>query len=375
MQVKLLRQRLIWFATLTICFVIPCALFAYRAIFPGDELVVLTGTALLLPWLYGVAWIVAVVAVRRAIHASRRLLFASALRGKWLLQLVGGLFVLSLLLFFLIEWVPDRAVAPVVLLAVFSVLLGLVLLLFGLITGRFRSSSWHHQPSRVHKVIVETTAALEERRPQEGLSIADAALERDPNRGWLLNQRAVCLIGLGRVDEAIEDLETVRKIQRMPLATYNLAVAHFLHGNLDRADGLVEEACEAVPQDPTPVCQRGLIAFEAGRLDLAAECFERACELKGDNAEALAGRALVAVERGEGSTDDAREWIERAIEIEPLDPLVLLSSARWHQVSGDLKTGRQRCAAAIARLGELARAGSASYYEKLAERWGIASGS
>ena len=107
-------------------------------------------------------------------------------------------------------------------------------------------------------------------RPKEGLERIDQAIKRVGWQPHLIDTKGVILLRLGRVDEAIKELETAVSALPTPTVYFHLAKAYHRAGNtpqyekyrdLARRSGLRREQLQKAERDEA----EALIGFSAGR--------------------------------------------------------------------------------------------------------------
>src|SRR5690606_13354457 len=104
-------------------------------------------------------------------------------------------------------------------------------------------------------------------------------------------------------------------------------------------------------------------------LDGAQEICDRLEPHRPDNGRLQALRAIVAIDRGV-SPDDWERAIDRALELEPNDPFVLLAAARARSARGDAEGARTLLDRSREHLEARRDAGTRAFHDRLASRWG-----
>ncbi|HEV8374686.1 MAG TPA: tetratricopeptide repeat protein [Candidatus Polarisedimenticolia bacterium] len=133
--------------------------------------------------------------------------------------------------------------------------------------------------------------------------------------------------------------EAVRLDPESQEAMSNLAKAYQRSGRkdssreaLDRYRAIYER--KSFRQKVGPLRSRAMEAYDAGRLEEALAGFREVMRLTPRDAQALAqtGSVLLALQR----LDEARETLERALQIQPADDFALTELARVHALRGEL---------------------------------------
>src|SRR6266404_602656 len=170
----------------------------------------------------------------------------------------------------------------------------------------------------------------------KALALDDGLAEAHASRGLALS--------LGqRHEEAIAEFEEAIALDPNSFeGHYFYARACFGQGKLERAAALFERAAENKPDDYQSLILSIQIYHSLGRdpdaQDAARRGIERAeCELtlhpENSRAAYLGAKALVTL----GETDRAREWVSRALAIDPDDLLTQYNSACVYSVLGDME--------------------------------------
>ena len=143
---------------------------------------------------------------------------------------------------------------------------------------------------------------------QQALTLAPRSVKVEDNL-------ALAYEGLNREDDAIAAYRSALEWQKTSAhpseqPMLNLAIILIRKGNLEEADGLLEQAVKIAPNDPQIRQQLGHIYIQQKRFDKAQVEFERAVSLEPDNASFhfLLGR----VYQHEGMKEKAGAEFERA---------------------------------------------------------------
>ena len=119
--------------------------------------------------------------------------------------------------------------------------------------------------------------------PEESLGRIDGALRRSPGNFDLDYQRAVLLERAGKVDAALNLLESLHRARPLDSAVTN-ALGFTLADHkraLPRAEQLIREALQTHPDDPAMQDSLGWVLFRRGQMDEACREMERASSLPG----------------------------------------------------------------------------------------------
>lgn len=162
---------------------------------------------------------------------------------------------------------------------------------------------------------------------------ADKALELDEDLAEAHACRGVVLTFAKRFDEANAALERAIALDPNSFdAHYFYARACFLQGKLERAAALFERAGEVKPDDYQPWCLIVQVYRSLGRIDkieaaarkgIALAEKELALHPENPRPAALGAGSLIYV----GETERAREWLTRALAIDPDDLLTLYNAS------------------------------------------------
>ena len=217
-------------------------------------------------------------------------------------------------------------------------------------------------PRNVEAIVLQTRLLINERRYEEALSRARAAISADP-------RSTLALYWLGRALAASGDLEQARRTWTELLALdanhtdAQLAMAR-LHLSRNEIDSAIDRATQAVTGDPhsvdarvalvralmtrsedqpradaamnallrdrpdEPLVHSTLAQLQASRRDLAGarRAYEKALALDPGHLEALSG--LVAMDIAEGRPQQARARLDARLASTPEDPGVLVMAAK-----------------------------------------------
>jgi adenylate cyclase len=178
--------------------------------------------------------------------------------------------------------------------------------------------------------------------PESILAMSEKALALDPELAEAHASRAGALAAAKRYSEAESEFEKAIILDR------NSFVAHYLYGRacvfqgkIEQATALFERAAAIKPDDYASACI--LIQFynSLGRKDDAKEAArkgvklaERQLTLHPDDAKAAELGSSALIELSE--FDRAREWMARALALEPDNPQTVYNAACGHAMLGDI---------------------------------------
>lgn len=152
--------------------------------------------------------------------------------------------------------------------------------------------------------------------------------------------RGLAYLVCEQYDQAIEEFETA--IDLCPTLFepwYYYARASFHQGKLQKAADLFGKSAEVRPEDYQSQVLRGHVLHGLGQADLAVKVGKEAVEVienhlkwHPDDARAyyLGAGALLQI----GQRERAGKWIEKALEIDPTDSVVLYNVACFHALNG-----------------------------------------
>ncbi len=173
--------------------------------------------------------------------------------------------------------------------------------------------------------------------PIDGLLATTAkALSLDDTLAEAHASRGLALSAAGRFDEAKASFEKAIVLDPNLFETfYFYARASFAAGEIERAARLFERAGEIRPADYQSVCLLINVYRSLGRIEASKEAARRGIKLAEEELTLhpedprpahLGAGALLEL----GEMDRAREWISRALAIDPEDPLTLYNVACGH---------------------------------------------
>jgi adenylate cyclase len=196
--------------------------------------------------------------------------------------------------------------------------------------GMAECDSWLHLTYRVNLDI------------EKIIELADKALALDPNLAEPHAARGTALIVAGKFEESSREFERALELDPNSLSAHFLyARGSILEGNLERAERLLERAAEISPDDYQPPCMLIQIYRSFGQFEKAREAARKAIplvekELTLHPEDPRPAHFGVAALTETGQHDRAREWISRALAIDPDDAATLYNCACAHTKLGDI---------------------------------------
>jgi TolB-like protein/Flp pilus assembly protein TadD len=187
---------------------------------------------------------------------------------------------------------------------------------------------------------VEMYVHPDEQNRVEATRSSERALELDPDGAESHASRGLAYLVSEQIEQAIDEFETAIKLCcNLFEPYYYYARASFHQGNLQKAADLFARAHEVRPEDYQSSVLRAQTLRSLGQIDLATEVSEQSVAVienhlkwHPDDARALylgAGN-LVQI----GQRERAGRWIEKALEIDPTDSVVLYNVACFYGVDG-----------------------------------------
>ena len=169
----------------------------------------------------------------------------------------------------------------------------------------------------------------------KALALDDRLAEAHASRGLALSL-------MHRPEEAMQEFEQAIALDPNSFeAHYLYARASFAQGDLERAAALFERAAEIKPDDYQSPCLLIQVYRSLGRDQDSKEAArkgvklaERELTLHAEDPRPAHLGAAALIELGEG--DRAREWMSRALAMDPDDPLTLYNIACGYTTLGDL---------------------------------------
>ena len=185
------------------------------------------------------------------------------------------------------------------------------------------------QPSeRIHADIAAADLLSQVDAPEESLGRIAGALRRSPGNAELDYQHAVLLERAGKIDAALELLESLHRA-RPPDAAVTNALGFTLADHkraLPRAEQLIREALRSQPDDPAMLDSLGWVMFRRGQWLSAVPVLARAYRLLHDgDIGAHWGEALWAA----GQKSAARAAWQRALAADPENPRLATTIAHF----------------------------------------------
>lgn len=234
-----------------------------------------------------------------------------------------------------------------------------------------------HFREEFERMLRDIRSTLRNAPPEEALARLDSLSDSSQSHG-LPVLRSSLLARLGRLDEAATYLQEALAQKPSNFVKLQLAVVELRRDEVETANRLINEVIGSPSDDKWALAEKWALSLavearcELGDLTGAAEACERlgtAERVGSSNVHAL--RALVALERGDAAEAWERE-VGRALELDPEDPFVLLIAARARSVEGNSTAAREFLERSRQRLQERQDAGTRTYHERLAARWGLA---
>jgi len=157
--------------------------------------------------------------------------------------------------------------------------------------------------------------ALQEKRYQDALALADAMLVNQQNDPKALTARGIALGGLGRNQESIAAFEKTLKAAPKFVPALQGAIELTYRARDQRAAGFLSRLLQISPENGVAQAMAGVLAFESGNCALAIEHFERGMTETANNAQAypLYGACLLKA----GRPTDAVKVYEKLIAHSP----------------------------------------------------------
>ncbi len=181
---------------------------------------------------------------------------------------------------------------------------------------------------RIHADIAAADLLSQVDAPEESLGRIADALRRSPGNAELDYQHAVLLERAGKIDAALELLESLHRVRPLDAAVTN-ALGFTLADHkraLPRAELLIREALRSQPDDPAMLDSLGWVMFRRGQAANAAPVLARAYRLLHDgDIGAHWGEALWAA----GQKSAARDTWRRALAADPENPRLATTVAHF----------------------------------------------
>lgn len=197
------------------------------------------------------------------------------------------------------------------------------------------------------------------------LELADKALELDANLPEPHASRGAALTAAYKFDEASREFDRALELDPNSFSTHFLyARSSILRGDLERAARLLESAAEILPDNYQPPCMliqlyRSLGELEKGK-QIALKAIplaERELLLHPEDPRPAHFGVAALIETGQ--YDRAREWITRAMAIDPEDAATLYNCACAYGKLGDVDK-------ALDLLEQVLERGSSNYRDWIA---------
>lgn len=163
-------------------------------------------------------------------------------------------------------------------------------------------------------------------RPEEGLAILDSVVARDPFYSKARAHRSWALVGLSRLDGAIEDMDEALRVS--PHDRTHLTMRAWLSFCADDIDGCERLAGDGLRLRPDAAglqCIRGLAASLSGRHALAETAIRDGLQRAPDNP--IVATVLAYVLAKAGRTEEAKAALSAVCADDALAPPMLFLSA------------------------------------------------
>ena len=212
-----------------------------------------------------------------------------------------------------------------------------------------------HQPRNADAAHLLGLLLLGEDQADEALPYLDKAVEAAPGISGFLSTRAVALVNLGRLGDAIADYERALAISPDDAGlNYNLGLAFAQSGNFRAAKGAFAQAISLKPDFAEAHGNLGIALQELGEASDAVAAFEQALALQPDSPVLLnnLGLALQEAER----TNDALQAFERALQLDPGNAQALCNKGNLLCEMNDWSAASSAFSAALAQFPDLAEA-------------------
>ena len=174
------------------------------------------------------------------------------------------------------------------------------------------------------------------------LQLADKALELDANLPEPHASRGAALIAAQKFDEAYREFERALELDPNSFSTHFLyARSSILRGDLEQAANLMERAAAILPDNYQPPCMLIQLYRSLGQLEKGKQIALKAIplaerELLFHPEDPRPAHFGVAALIETGQDDRAREWITRAMAIDPEDSATLYNCACAYGKLGDI---------------------------------------
>ena len=157
----------------------------------------------------------------------------------------------------------------------------------------------------------------DEKRFEEALPMAEAALQEQPKHHGLRSAQAQLLLAAGRNEDAVHAFEESLSLDPACLGCLlGHARAHYELGDLEKAILGWKKAIEVAPRTSVGYYHLALDYAETGRVDEAEAAYRRAIELNATDALSMNGLATLLLRRRE-DPPAALAMIKRALALQP----------------------------------------------------------
>lgn len=189
------------------------------------------------------------------------------------------------------------------------------------------------------------------------LGTTEKALSLDPNLAEAHASRGVALSAEQRYEEAKDEFEKALALNPDSYeAHYFYARSNFAQGNVDRAATLFERAAEIRPDDYQVPCLLTAIYKSLGRQEDATNAARNGVQLaereltlhpEDSRPAQLGSGALLAL----GEKDRSREWVARALAVDPDDLVAQYNAACTYSLLGDVDAALDLLEQCLPKLG------------------------
>jgi Flp pilus assembly protein TadD len=207
--------------------------------------------------------------------------------------------------------------------------------------GRQREAIAHYRlslaadPRQVRALLRCGLAHLACGEPEPAVHCFGEAIKQSPDDAELHFRRGVALGRLGRVDEAIQGLQRATRLDPQHALAHNqLGLMFKQKGRLDQAAHSFDLAVQADPQLSWAVCNQGMLHLAEARFEPAREALLKATAMDADLHAAHVNLGMTQLWLRQ--PHEAQASFQRALALQPQDPIVTWNLALLHLMQGDL---------------------------------------